>query len=83
MSPSTVSYSATDLVPITPNDNNDLANLGRAIRCRPDGTSGNLRLVTISGNLRDTFISAGEQIDIQFTRVHQTGTTATGLEAMI
>ncbi|MEM6496733.1 MAG: hypothetical protein AAF709_08405 [Pseudomonadota bacterium] len=74
---------ATDLVPITPDDNNDLTNPGRAIRCRPDGAAGNLRITTADGSQRDTFINAGEQIDVQFTRVHATGTTATNLEAMI
>lgn len=74
---------ATDLVPITPDDNTDLPSPSRAIRCRPDGTAGNLRITTADGFQRDTYINAGERLDVQCKRVHSTGTTATLLENMV
>lgn len=74
---------APDLVPISPDDDNDLATPARAIRCRPDGTAGTLRITTAEGEVRDTYIDAGELLPIQAVRVHDTGTAATDLEAMI
>lgn len=72
---------AVDLVPITPDDNNDLDSHARSIRCI--GTSGTLRVVTFAGIERNTSIESGEVLSLVATRVHATGTTATGLEAMI
>jgi hypothetical protein len=72
-----------DLVPITPNDAADLAVTARAVRCRPDGDAGSLRITTLTGVVRDTFIGAGETLLVAAVRVHQTGTTATDLEAYI
>lgn len=73
-------FTARDLVPITPNDNADLAIHARAIRCA--GTGGTLRIVTGAGNLRNTTIATGEILLVQAVRVHSSGTTATSLEAM-
>lgn len=77
------SSQGTDLVPIVPDDNADLPVTARAIRCRPDGAGGTLRLVTYAGQLRNTYIAAGETLLVLATRVHATGTAATGLEAYI
>lgn len=70
-----------DLVPITPSDTVDLAAAARAIRCT--GTGGTLRMVTLKGILRDTVIAANEVLIVGSARVHATGTTATGLEAIV
>lgn len=77
------SSQGTDLVPIAPSDTEDLLVTARAIRCRPDGTGGTIRLVTYSGQLRNTYIAAGETLLVLASRVHATGTAATGLEAYI
>ncbi|MEL7395412.1 MAG: hypothetical protein AAFN44_03465 [Pseudomonadota bacterium] len=73
----------TDLLPITPSDTVDLEPVARAMRCRPDGTAGTLRFISLRGVERNTFISAGEVLQVGATRVFATGTTATGLEAII
>lgn len=74
---------AMDLVPITPNDSVDLATTARAIRCRPDGAAGTLRVTTWQGVVRNTYIEAGGVLGCAVSRVHSTGTTATNLEAML
>lgn len=74
---------ASDLVPATPNDTTDLAEPGRAIRCRPDGAAGTLRFSTNTNVVRNTYIDAGETILVAVTRVHATGTTATNLEILV
>lgn len=74
---------ASDLVPVTPNDTTDLAEPGRAVRCRPDGAAGTLRFSTNTNVVRNTYIDAGETILVAVTRVHATGTTATNLEILV
>lgn len=75
--------SGSDLVPITPDDNTDLAKPARALRCRGNATGGTLRVTTYAGEVRNTYIDAGELLTLVIKRVHDTGTTATGLEAFI
>ena len=72
-----------DLIPVTPNDSTDLATAGRAIRCRPDGTAGTLRFRNAAGTQRDTAIAVGELLLVGVSRIHATGTTATGLEFLV
>jgi hypothetical protein len=74
---------AIDLVPITPDDSNDLAITARGIRCKPNGTAGTLRITTQSGQVRNTYIGLGEVLPVIAVRVHATGTVAAGLEALI
>lgn len=78
-----VSGVAMDLIPIVPNDSTDLAVTARAIRCRPDGAAGTLRFTAWTGEVRNTAIAAGELLPVPASRVHSSGTTATGLEAVI
>jgi hypothetical protein len=73
-------FTARDLPPITPSDSTDLPVAARAIRCI--GTGGTLRITTGAGAVRNTIIATGEKLECQVVRVHSTGTTATGLEAM-
>ena len=72
-----------DLVPIAPSDTEDLSMTARAIRCRPDGTGGALRITTWAGEIRNTYIEAGDTLNVAVIRVHDTGTDATDLEAFI
>lgn len=74
-------FVAVDLIPITPSDSADLPRTARAIRCT--GTSGTLRITTLSGQVRNTAIKTDDQLLVAAIRVHATGTTATGLEAMV
>ena len=74
-------FTAQDLVPITPSDSTDLSIWARAIRCR--GSGGTLRITTISGQVRNTTIDSGEVLLVGARRVHSTGTAATTLEAMV
>lgn len=72
-----------DLVPATLSDTVDEPVAGRAIRCSPGGTAGTLRFTTINGNVRNTSIALGETLVVNVKRIHQTGTTATGIEVYI
>ena len=68
-----------DLIPITPDDNNDLPVFARNIRV---GTGGTLRFTALSGQVRNTNVVDGELFPNGARRVHATGTTAGGLEAV-
>ena len=72
---------ATDIIPIVPSDTADLSETARASRCA--GTGGNLRSTTWDGPVRNTTIAAGEVLTVIVSRVHATGTTAPGLEALV
>lgn len=73
-------FTAIDLVPVTPNDSTDLAVFARGLRI---ATGGTLRITTLNGNVRNTNVKDGEVLLCASRRVHATGTTATGIEAMI
>ena len=70
---------ATDVFPITPDDDTDLAVTTRAIRA---DTGGDVVLVTLEGNQRTCKFADGETRAIRATRIKATGTTAAGLEGM-
>lgn len=72
---------AVDIVPITPSDSTNLARAARVIRCT--GSGGTLRITTLRGDVRNTSIQFGDMLPVGATRVHATGTTATGLEALV
>lgn len=74
-------FTAQDLAPITPDDDADLTLWARAIRCT--GTGGTLRITTLRGNVRNTSIKADEVLVVAARRVHETGTSATELEALV
>lgn len=71
----------TDLVTIAPSDTVDLPTSARAIRCIT--AAGTLRITSLAGVTRNTSIALNEVLVVGATRVHATGTTATGLEAII
>lgn len=71
---------ALDLIPVTPSDSADLDIPARALRI---GGAGTLRVTTYTGQVRNTNVAAGEVLLLFTTRVHSTGTSATGIEALI
>lgn len=77
------SFVGVDLIPVSPDDDNDLTIPCRAIRCSPGGGAGTLRVTTKAGVVRNTSIALGETLMLFVVRVHSSGTTATGLEALI
>ena len=71
---------ASDVFPITPDDDQDLAVTTRAIRA---DTGGDVVLVAMAGPERTCRFADGETRAIRATRIKATGTTATGLEGMV
>lgn len=77
------SMTGRDLLPVTPSDTVSFTTDARAIRCRPDGVGGTIRFTALSGTVRNTYIAAGEVLDVGASRIHATGTAATNLEIII
>lgn len=73
-------FVAVDIVPVTPSDTVDLPDHARAIRAETGGT---LRITTFKGNVRDTHIAHGELLLVYASRIHATGTSANGIEALL
>lgn len=73
-------FSAADVLPVTPSNTVDLPFIARAIRAR---AGGDIRITSGAGIVRDTFIGDGELLPVAVTRIHATGTTATGIEALM
>lgn len=73
----------TDLVPVTPDDNNDLPEPGLALRLSSAGVTGTVRVVTLKGATRDIEMEPREVIPVEVTRVLATGTTANGIEVFV
>ena len=73
-------FTAVDIVPVTPSDTVDLAQPARAIRAQG---AGNIRILTFMDTIRTTPIAAGETLPVFVRRVYADGTTATGIEALI
>lgn len=63
-----------DLIPVTPNDNADVA----AHRCIYIATGGDLSFVTLGGATRTVTLAAGWH-PLVVARIRSTGTTATGI----
>lgn len=83
-SAATATITAQDLVPVVPSDAVDLPISARYLRCKPlSGGGGTLRVTTAAGQVRNTEIAAGGVLMLEVARVHETGTTATGLEAAL
>lgn len=72
---------ATDAAPIVPSDSADLAQEAVGIAC--GGNAGSVKLRTAAGNDRTIAIAAGQTIGIRFRKVYLTGTSATGLTALL
>jgi len=70
----------TDIVPVTPNDATDLTDVAVALYVE---TGGDVSVVTVAGQSRLIAVPDFGILPIGVTRVNQTGTTATGLHALI
>lgn len=79
----TASGIASDIVPVTPDNNADLVDAAFALRISPTGSAGNVRVVTSRGQTRNIEMRVGEVLPVQVTRILLTGTTANGIEALI
>jgi len=73
-------FVAVDIVPVTPSDSVDLTIHARSIRA---ATGGTLRITTFLNNVRNTNIADGETLPVYARRIHASGTTATGIEALL
>lgn len=73
-------FVAVDVIPVTPSNTVDLPTHARALRAR---VGGDLRIETYNGEVRNTFIADGELLPVYAKRIHATGTTATGIEALL
>ncbi|MEL6519337.1 MAG: hypothetical protein AAFQ66_00120 [Pseudomonadota bacterium] len=64
---------------ITPNNDNDLAYMTRALNV---SGSGSVRVTTSTGDVGTVYIAAGSMFPIRVSRVWATGTTATGIQGL-
>lgn len=71
---------ATDIVAVTPDDNTDLADVAIALYVETGGT---VSMVTERGNSRTVLVSGNQILPVGVRRVNATGTTATGIHAMV
>lgn len=65
---------------VTPSDTVDLTAATRALNV---ATSGTVRVTTVRGSTATLYIAAGVAFPVRVTRVHASGTTATGITALI
>jgi hypothetical protein len=71
---------ATDLVPVTPDDNTDLADTAIALYVEGAGT---VAFVSAAGAARSVSVSGNFILPVGALRILATGTTATGIHAMV
>jgi hypothetical protein len=67
---------STDILEVTPDDDTDLTVTARSFYAE---VAGDIRVTTASGNVRTVPVGAFQIIPTVITRVHSTGTTATGI----
>lgn len=71
---------ATDLVPVTPSDSTDLADVALALYVE---TGGSVSLETVSGQSRSVVVADYSFLPVGTARVNATGTTAAGIHALV
>jgi hypothetical protein len=71
---------ATDIVPVTPNDSADLADVAVALYAEVGGT---ISFVTARGGARSVALADYALLPVGVARVMATGTTATGIHALV
>lgn len=76
---STPDQPATGLLPITPDDNADLATPTIAINVATPGT---LQVTLLDGSVGTVTVQSGHAFPIRARRIWQTGTTATGITGL-
>lgn len=71
---------ARDIVPVTPSDSADLLDVALALYVEGGGT---VSIVTEKGNTRTVMVADFSILPVGVRRVRATGTTATGIHAMV
>lgn len=71
---------ATILVSVTPDDTTDLSVPSRALNVAQEGL---VRVTTTGGSTATIYVAAGIGFPVRATRVWATGTTATGITALV
>lgn len=71
---------ATDMIPVVPSDTIDISDSAIALYVETGGT---LRVTTVVNTVRDLAVTDFSFMPLGVLRVHATGTTATGLHAMV
>lgn len=71
---------ATDIVPVTPDDATDLGDVAVALYIE---TAGTVNLVTVNGGSRSVNVAGNSILPVGTRRVLSTGTTATGIHALV
>lgn len=77
---SSLSGPARDIAPVTPSDSNDLADVAIGLYIE---TGGNVVLTTVRGQVRTVTVADFSILPVGATRIHATGTTASGIHAMV
>ncbi|MGR3661613.1 MAG: spike base protein, RCAP_Rcc01079 family [Paracoccaceae bacterium] len=71
---------ATDILPVVPDDATDMQNVAIALYVE---TGGSLSVVTTRGGVRSISVANNSILPVGIRRVNATGTTATGIHAMV
>lgn len=71
---------ATDIMPVVPDDANDLPEVAVALYVETGGT---VSIVSVRGMSRTVSVADNSILPVGVRRVNATGTTATGLHAMV
>lgn len=71
---------ASDIRPVVPNDASDLADVAIALYVETGGT---VSLVSVDGQTRSVKLADFAMLPVGVTRVRATGTTATGIHALV
>lgn len=71
---------ATDIVPVTPADGTDLATVCQALYVE---TAGIVSFVSAAGQTRTVKVADYSILPVRVRRVRATGTTATGIHALV
>lgn len=69
-----------DMVPVTPNDNDDLTKVAAGLYVEQGGA---VAFISVAGASRIVNVGDGSYLFCGVTRVLSTGTTATGIHAMV
>ncbi len=76
-----ISGPATDIIPVTPDDSNDLPDVAIALFVESGGA---LVFDSVSGEaIRTVNVGDGVILPVGARRVHATGTTASGIHALV
>ncbi len=77
---SSLSGPARDVAPVTPSDTTDLSEVAIGLYVETGGT---LAMTTVRGETRTVQVADFSILPVGVTRVHATGTTASGIHALV